>query len=236
MSDGCTCRELLAPFQYYRTSRRPLKEVAVMSRKHEMLEPRRPVLILCSNNLEANYFQQMRKDCRYANVIVRTCEPSSDSLEALIKEGGKLRRDGGYAAAWCVFNPYDITVEPDNGHTYQQLAKTKKVELCSNAPGIITWFLMHLEKPTQREMSPQQILNRLAEEVPQVINAPYRGLHAQLFPDKARAVMNTEAFKQEFGSDVWTGNPDRMVTQMPSLLVAVQHACGPCSLSARTEL
>ncbi|MGM0431523.1 MAG: RloB domain-containing protein [Spirochaetota bacterium] len=207
-----------------------------MPRKHETLEPKRPVLILCSNLLEYNYFEQMRKDCRFTNVTVRRYDLSSASLENYIKEAGKLRRDGGYAAAWCVYNPYDISVGPSKGQEYEQLAKTKKVELCYNAPGIITWFLMHLEKPAQRDMSPGQILDRLAEDVPQFATASFRGLHAHLFPNKARAVLNTEAFRQEYGNNIWTGPPEQLVTQMPALLASLRRACGPCSLSTRAQL
>ncbi|MDA3832306.1 MAG: RloB domain-containing protein [Spirochaetales bacterium] len=209
-----------------------------MSRKHDVREPKRPLLVLTSNAVETCYFLQMRRDCRYGNMSVSQKSDSSENLHAVIREAGKLRRDFNFASVWCIVNPVDVHIEADKESEYRQLAKTKKVSVVYNSPGIETWLYLHFEKPETDRMSRKNLADKLAEKIPGFrLEEEYfhtgegKKLYLRLFPNKSQAVLHADLMRKEQDFVFPGSDPERLSVQMPAFLAGVIDGCGRCFIS-----
>ncbi len=208
-----------------------------MPRRHDTREPRNPLLVLTSNEIETIYFRQMRRDCRYANMSVRQKDPASEDFKQMINEAAKLKRNLGYGAVWCVLNPFDVEMDPSEAKEYEDFARKKKISLVYNVPGIEFWFYLHYGVPADPRLSAKQMEEELRARIPGYESTEQyfksgdgMDLHLKLFPNKAQAVLNANAFRQR-GENVPLGDATRLTTNMPSFLTDVIRECGRCYIS-----
>ncbi|MCF7934083.1 MAG: RloB family protein [Spirochaetia bacterium] len=208
-----------------------------MARKHDSREPRRPLLVLTSNEIETLYFQQMRRDCRFANMSVMQKDPQTTDLLQMIKEANRLRRHNGYASVWCITNPVDLQMSPVQHQEYEAFAKKRKVSIVYNNPGIELWFYLHFGVPSAGMESAEDVISGLRTFIPGFeSSAAYlsgdegKQFYLRLFPNKAQAAINTDAYRQVVGKGKW-GELYHMSTNMPSFLTDITQQCGRCYVS-----
>ncbi len=116
-----------------------------MARKKLSMNPNETLLIVTSNEANALYFSQMRKDCRYANMNVMAL--AAKDLHDFIGKAAKVRNKGGYSVVWAVFDFADFGLDADKVKAEQPFAAQKNVNLGWNNPCQALWYLLHFQTP-----------------------------------------------------------------------------------------
>lgn len=192
------------------------------------------MLILTSNEIETQYFNQMRRDCRYANMVVRQKSANVQTIEQMIQEAGALRKHEGLSETWCITNPVDVAFAPVGAAAYEELAQKKRVKVVYNNPGIEFWFYLHFACPDKEFNSRRELEIALQEYLPGFrANIDYltgkdgMQLYMNLFANKSQAALHADAYKREAGS-LRIGEIGHMTTNMPTFLTHVIDTCGKC--------
>lgn len=209
-----------------------------MPRKRENREPRKPILILTSCLEETLYANQMKRDCRYANMNVRQKSDSVGDLEAMIREAGTFRRTESFEAVWLLVNPESITIDPSKGETYQALASRRHVHIIYNNPGLEFWFLLHHRVPETDVLSSEEIHEALQQYIPgfsmskEYLSSPEgMQLYLKLFPFKADAVINAQEYRRLCNVPYIIGDTGSAQTGMAAFINDITGVCGRCYVS-----
>lgn len=205
-----------------------------MARKHDKREPRKPMLILTSNEIETQYFNQMRRDCRYANMVVRKKSEQVHTIEQMISEAGTLRKHEGFSESWCITNPSDVAFVPVHADAYEELARKKRVRVVYNNPGIEFWFYLHFTRPAKEfnsrrdvEQALQEYLPGFSSDLEYLTGKEGMQLYMNLFANKSQAALHADAYKRAAGPQR-IGEIGHMSTNMPTFLTHVIETCGKC--------
>ncbi len=208
-----------------------------MARKHDKREPRTPLLVLTSNETEASFFSQMRRDCRYANMDVVQKDPDIEDMIQMIKTAGKLKRIHGYTSVWCITNPIDLKMSTERYTEYENLAKRRKVSVVYNNPGIELWFYLHFGVPSDDITNVDEVIEGLRTYIPDYSSTPSfftsesgMQFYLRLFPNKAQAALYAGELIKRVGRIPW-GDTSRLGSNMTSFLTDVTDACGRCYVS-----
>lgn len=208
-----------------------------MARKHEIIEPKRPVAVICSNAFEYEYLLQIRKDCRFSNLnIISGLE--TDDLGDLFTQAGAIRRAGGYEKLWCLINPADMVKRPGEDGRLLKLAKTKRVSPVYNNPGLELWLLLHFQTIERKSLGKQEIIEKLSTHIPSfeptaqyLLHGEGRKLHIRLFPRKAQAMLHAQQLMQGVQGFGFNSDATRIGVSMPVFLKELSASCGPCYMS-----
>lgn len=170
-----------------------------MARKKITVSPLNTILIVTSNQANALYFSQMRKDCRFSNMNVEY-EPAAKNLEDFIQKTARRRNLGGFTVAWAVFDFADLQVTADQVKEAMPLAQQKKVGLAWNNPSQSLWYLLHFQSPRGVVTDPKVLESAVANLIPGFSDTPEYllsdglTLHLSLFASKATAANNASAY------------------------------------------
>ena len=208
-----------------------------MARKHDLREPRNPLLVYTCNEIERRYFLQMRRDCRYANMTVVTKSPEAVNLELMVKEAIRIRRIEGFSEVWCVVNPKDLEIKKELLPSQLALANRRKIHIVYNQPGIEFWFHLHFGIPEGKDLTRTELGEQIRKWVEE-----YRSTEKffsedegsqfflRLFPHKSEAVLRANEYRLMV-DDVPFGSSEGMGTNMPTFMSSVNEVCGRCYVS-----
>jgi hypothetical protein len=194
--------------------------------------------VISSNSFEHEYLLQMRKDCRFSNLNILDGVSDTGDLEELITRAGSIRRAGGYEKLWCMINPTDIEVRADEEEKLLRLAKTKKVALVYNNPGLELWLLLHFQPLERTSLTGNKIKEKLSTYLPAfeaseqyLLSGEGRKLHVRLFPRKAQAMLHAQRLMQGIKGFGIGSDHSLIWVSMPSFLKDLSSSCGPCYMS-----
>jgi len=195
------------------------------------MSPLSTILIVTSNQANALYFSQMRKDCRFSNLNVQA-EMSFKSLEDFITKAARRRSQGGYTVVWAVFDFADLKVKTDDVKAAMPLAQQKKVNLAWNNPSQCLWYLLHYQAPRGVVTDAKVFENAMGNLVPGFKNTTDYlltdglMLHLSLFPNKSKAANNASLYNMMAERETGLS-----ATNMIPLINDITRVCGQADIT-----
>lgn len=113
-------------------------------RKRKVKTPLKPFLVTTRDDAEYQYFMQMKKDCRYKNMIVEKI--NAIDLIDLINKTQKIKLQNKYKQAWAVCSLSQYSKKASEISEELKLAEVKKVNVAYADPSILLYFALHFEQ------------------------------------------------------------------------------------------
>jgi hypothetical protein len=203
----------------------------IMARKKVTKNPLSTILIVTSNQANALYFSQMRKDCRFSNMNVQ-CEASAKNLDDFINKTARRRNHGGFTVAWAVFDFADLNLKVSDVKEAMPLAQRKKVGLAWNNPNQSLWYLLHFQTPRGIVTDAKVFETALGSLIPNFKETPEYfltdglTLHLSLFPDKTKAANNASMYNMMAERETGLS-----ATNMIPLINDISRICGQADIT-----
>ena len=175
-------------------------------RKRKIKTPLESFAVVTGTEAEYYYYLQMKKDCRYRNMIVGLCK--ADTLADFIIEAQKFKLKNRYSRVWAVASLKDYGKTPSDIAEEMHLARKKNVNLAYAYPSILLYFVLGFEIPPFNS-GDEMLFSLLRKRYPNFeFTADYllhegTEFHLGLFKNKANAGINeTEYNRQYLDSDM----------------------------------
>lgn len=207
-----------------------------MKRTRNMMMPKKAMLIYAASEFEAQYFSQVRKDCRYTNLTVMKAKNAS-SLEKLILKASKARLQGKFDCAWVLFSFADFDLKPADVKQAQELADKKRVKLGWTNPSLSLWIYLHFKAPTMVVTEAEMFKNALAkslegyDETGEYLSAKGQNLHLGLFTNFSRAVSNSSTYNRICESSFGLQG-----TNIPDIYSDIREICGNADITHNQKM
>lgn len=163
-------------------------------RKKIKRDIKQPIVIVSSSELIATYFSQMRKDCRYDNMTV--VHAPSKSLKDLLTKTARIKNNGRYKMAWCVFTLSEFDdATPNNIIELERSYEPRKIGLAYTARTIMLYWALHFQTLTGDEDA-NALNDIITKHIPnfkhsvEYLQGAGSNLHLMLFSRKAMASSN----------------------------------------------
>lgn len=187
------------------------------------------MMLLCATEAEVTFFQQFRKDCRYANLTVQ--KATGNTLEKMLKEAGTIRTKGRYTSLWCLFGLDDYSIKVEDIPSYEEVAKKKRVKMLYFSPSFDLYFALF-------EMTPRKIMSK--DELERRCKASFDGyeltsdyfltkglnLNFKIYPRLAVADQNARTY-----NDVTELDTGVKATTLPDFFDDLKTICGKADMS-----
>ena len=133
-------------------------------RKRNVKNPMKAFCVVTKSPAEALFFEQMKKDLRYRNMIVRQVE--AETLDELVKRAQSVKLRNRYDRVWAIasLSDYDKQEGFDLEASLAE-ARRRKVNVAYAKPSIFLYFAMHLALP-QKNSSESDLLAIIRKEFP----------------------------------------------------------------------
>lgn len=207
-----------------------------MKRTRNTKTAKQSMLIYAASEFEAQYFGQVRKDCRYTNLTVMQSE-GADSLEKLIVEASHARLRGKFDCAWVLVGFSDFNLKPADIKAAQELAEKKRVKIGWSNPSLSLWVYLHFKAPSMVITDPDMISEALAKSIPdyaetgEYLGGKGQNLHLALFTNFSRAIANAGTYNRICESSF--GLP---ATNIPDIYADILKFCGNADITHNQKM
>ncbi|MDD4082893.1 MAG: RloB domain-containing protein [Sphaerochaetaceae bacterium] len=198
-----------------------------MKRKRNIKSPLKTMLIYTASKVEQVYFGQVRKDCRYTNMTVKSVKELKD-FPNFISQAGRERTKGSYSSVWAFFGFSDFeNFDPKELEENLKLAKKKKIHLCWIKPNLNLWIYLHLALPTTYVLEDSSFEQQLEKAISgysltsEYLSGKGQNLHLVLFSKFSKAILNEKQYN--IISRQKTGIP---ATNIDKLYLEIHDICG----------
>ncbi len=202
-------------------------------RRRYVKNPMKSFAVVTKSPAEALFFEQMKKDLRYRNMIV--CRVEAETLEDLIKQTQSIRLRNRYDRAWAVASLSDYANQEGlDLKACLAEAKRRKVFLAYANPSIFLYFAMHFTLP-QKKCSNKDLASIIRKEFPgfdftrEWLLHDGTEFHLKLFKHKGTESDNERAFVSD---SIATGDLSEInfivgyPSGAPSFLADLADYCG----------
>ena len=194
-------------------------------RKRRVKNPMKSFAIVTKSPAEALFFEQMKKDCRFRNMMVNCVE--ANDLNELIKKAQSVKLKNGYDRVWAIASLSDYNQVPgfDLEESLKE-AKRRKVRVAYAKPSIFLYFALHFTVPA-KNLSNSDLIPIIKKQYPNFEFTRDYLLHAgtefhlKLFKYKGVESANEREFNRD---SIATG--DRSDINFIDFLVEVAQYCG----------
>jgi len=198
-----------------------------MKRKRNIKSPMKTMLIYTASKVEQVYFGQVRKDCRYTNMTVKSVKELKD-LPNFIMQAARERTKEKYSSVWAFFGFSDFeNFDPKEFEENIKLAKKKRIHLCWIQPDLNLWFYLHLSLPNSYVSDSSLFETQLKKPLDgyslttEYLSGKGQNLHLVLFSKFSKAILNSKQYN--IIARQKTGIP---ATNMDKLYLEIHDICG----------
>lgn len=198
-------------------------------RKKNKIEAKGCMLMLCRTEAETIFFNQLRKDCRYQNLTV--LKSTSDVLDKMLSEAGRLRKNGMYDSVWCVFALDEVGLEREALAEAEKCAERKRIKLLYFDPSFELYFAL-FEMAPRKLMTKEDLLKRCVASFPSFeLSQKYLlteggNLNFRIYPRLAVADQNARTY-----NDISELELGFKATSMPLFFDDLKKVCGKADMS-----
>lgn len=112
-------------------------------RRRSVKTPLKPFLVTTKDAVEYQYFLQMKKDCRYKNMIVEKVD--AKDIFDLVAKTQKLKYQNRYKEAWAVCSLDQYSKKADEIQEELSYASARRINIAYAEPSILLYFALHFE-------------------------------------------------------------------------------------------
>lgn len=129
-------------------------------RRRSVKTPLKPFLVTTKDDAEFQYFLQMKKDCRYKNMIVEKVD-AKDLYDMIIKTQ-KLKLQNKYKQAWAVCSLSQYSKKANEIEEELKFAEVRRINIAYADPSILLYFALHFEdvQPNATDSTLTSIIKR----------------------------------------------------------------------------